>query len=53
MFSEEELKLFTGEHNSPLYLALLGEVYDVSAAKDKYGESTTIVLHDVCCMMMM
>eukprot|EP00039_Didymoeca_costata_P020562 m.341676 g.341676 ORF g.341676 m.341676 type:complete len:467 (+) comp20340_c0_seq1:83-1483(+) len=33
----EELAKFNGEDDSPLYLAILGRIYDVSAGKSFYG----------------
>ncbi|KAF5825412.1 hypothetical protein DUNSADRAFT_10402 [Dunaliella salina] len=38
LFTDEQLELFTGERNSPMFLAILGEVFDVTKGKDKYGE---------------
>ena len=38
VFSKEELKKYTGEDGSPgLYLAILGQVFDVSRGAKHYG----------------
>lgn len=38
LFTREELKLFDGSEGSPgLYLAMVGQVFDVSKGKDYYG----------------
>ncbi len=36
-FNEAQLALYNGEMNSPMYLAILGEVYDVTKGKSMYG----------------
>jgi len=36
-FTREELSKFKGENGSPIYLALMGRVYDVTKGKDFYG----------------
>nr|CAG4648782.1 EOG090X0A5G [Polyphemus pediculus] len=37
LFTKEELAKYKGENGSPIYLALMGKVYDVSRGKDFYG----------------
>lgn len=37
LFTKEELSKFKGENDSPIYLALLGRVYDVSKSVQHYG----------------
>lgn len=36
-FTKEVLKTFTGMNNKPIYLAILGNIFDVSKAKKYYG----------------
>uniref|UniRef100_A0AAV1VNC7 Cytochrome b5 heme-binding domain-containing protein n=1 Tax=Peronospora matthiolae TaxID=2874970 RepID=A0AAV1VNC7_9STRA len=36
-FSPEELLPYNGENDQPIYIAVLGEVYDVSRKRDFYG----------------
>lgn len=38
LFTKEELSKFTGRDNTPVYLAILGEVFDVSSGRKHYGE---------------
>ncbi|KAM7348163.1 neuferricin homolog [Cochliomyia hominivorax] len=37
LFTKEELSKFNGENNKPIYLAILGRVYDVSKGVKHYG----------------
>jgi len=37
VFTKDELSKFRGENGSPIYLALMGRVYDVTRGKDFYG----------------
>ncbi|GFH59113.1 hypothetical protein CTEN210_15589 [Chaetoceros tenuissimus] len=37
IFTEEELSSYIGENDGPIYLSVLGEVYDVSTGKDFYA----------------
>nr|CAG4642674.1 EOG090X0A5G [Evadne anonyx] len=37
VFTKQELSKFKGENGSPIYLALMGKIYDVSKGKDFYG----------------
>lgn len=37
LFSKEELSKFTGENGEPVFLAILGRVYDVTRGKQHYG----------------
>lgn len=37
LFTAEELKQYDGENNSRLYIAILGQVFDVSTGKSYYG----------------
>eukprot|EP00983_Pelagomonas_calceolata_P059205 1145823-Pelagomonas_calceolata.AAC.16 len=46
LFTDEQLSLFTGERNSPMFLAILGEVFDVTKGRDKYGRSPAA--HKTC-----
>lgn len=36
-FTKEILKTFTGKNNKPIYLSILGNIFDVSKAKKYYG----------------
>lgn len=36
-FTKEALKTFTGKNNKPIYLSILGYIFDVSKAKKYYG----------------
>lgn len=36
-FTKEVLKTFTGKNNKPIYLSILGNIFDVSKAKKYYG----------------
>jgi hypothetical protein len=36
-FTIDQLREFNGQDDKPIYIALRGEVYDVSRAKDMYG----------------
>lgn len=36
-FTKENLKTFTGKNNKPIYLSILGNIFDVSKAKKYYG----------------
>lgn len=38
LFTKEELTKFTGKDNSPVYLAILGDVFDVSKGRKHYGQ---------------
>ena len=37
LFTKEELAEFNGVERAPLYVAMLGEVYDVSKGAQYYG----------------
>ena len=37
LFTQQELSRFNGEEGRPIYLALLGNVYDVSKGEKHYG----------------
>ena len=39
-FTIEQLREFDGSNDKPIYIALRGEVYDVSSASDFYGEGS-------------
>lgn len=39
-FTIEQLRDYDGKDNSPIYIALRGDVYDVSVARDLYGEGS-------------
>ena len=39
-FTLEQLREFDGLNNKPIYIALKGEVYDVSTARNFYGEGS-------------
>lgn len=39
-FTIEQLREFDGKDNKPIYIALKGDVFDVSIAKDFYGEGS-------------
>ncbi|MEW5320470.1 MAG: hypothetical protein WDW38_011540 [Sanguina aurantia] len=39
LFTSGSLAAFKGQNNSPMYLAILGEVFDVSKGRKKYDES--------------
>lgn len=43
MLSKEQLAEFNGEDGSPLYVALLGEVYDVSKGEKYYGNGPSLL----------
>lgn len=36
-FTKEILKTYTGKNNKPIYLSILGNIFDVSKAKKYYG----------------
>lgn len=38
LFTKEELSKYRGKDGSPVYLAILGEVFDVSSGRKHYGE---------------
>lgn len=37
MFTKEELALYKGKNGGPIYLAILGKVFDVSRGRKHYG----------------
>lgn len=41
IFTKEELKVFNGKQGNPMYLAILGNVFDVSKAGKYYGPGET------------
>lgn len=41
IFSADELSGYAGKDGSPIYLSVLGEVYDVTEGKDFYGEGAS------------
>lgn len=52
LLTPEELKMYTGRRGSPIYLAILGSVFDVSSARKTYGTllfpSRHLFLHGLC-----
>ena len=38
LFNTDTLNFYNGERGAPLYLSILGEVFDVSKGKQYYGE---------------
>lgn len=38
LFTAESLAAFRGQNGGPMYLAILGEVFDVSKGRKKYGK---------------
>jgi hypothetical protein len=43
-FTVEQLRHFDGKDNKPIYIALKGDVFDVSSARQFYGEGSGYVL---------
>ena len=39
-FTHEQLREFNGTNDKPIYIALKGEIFDVTNARDYYGEGT-------------
>ena len=52
-FTVEQLRHFDGKDNKPIYIALKGDVFDVSSARQFYGEGSGYVLRSsvwlLCC----
>ena len=38
MFSKKDLKVYNGQNGHPMYLAILGQVFDVTKGERHYGE---------------
>ena len=50
MVSARELAYSRGAGGGPIYLAVLGQVFDVSRGRKHYGTPTAGIVHDECAL---
>ena len=48
-FTADQLRHFDGKDNKPIYIALKGDVFDVSSARQFYGEGSGYVVYAARC----